>query len=119
MRQYHGKMRILLPILLAALLLPVALPRPAAAETDYDRARRALLAGEIRPFGQIVGLLQWRCQARVIAVTLEDRGFIGPRHFWIYHLRMIRRNGDVLWLDVDAATTQVLRLWGRAPITCR
>jgi hypothetical protein len=119
MGHYHAKMRRLLPIILAALLLSLAAGGIARAEDDYDRARRALLAGEIRPFGQIAGLIQWRCRARVIAVTLEDRGPPGGRRFWIYQLRMIRGNGDVLLLDVNAATAQILRIWGRAPMTCR
>ncbi len=119
MRHYAGKMRKLLPILLAALILSSCLARPVAADNDYDRARRALLAGEIRPLGQIVGVVQRRCRARVIAVALEDRGLPGGRRFWIYQLRMIRQNGDVLWIEVDAATAQILRIWGRAPITCQ
>jgi uncharacterized membrane protein YkoI len=90
-----------------------------ADESDHERAREAVQAGEIRPLKDIVGTLQRRCGGRVIEVELEQRAHAG-RQIWLYELRMMMPKGDVLGLDVDAATTEVLEVKGAsASSACR
>lgn len=90
-----------------------------ADESDHERARKALQAGEIRPLKDIVGTLQRRCGGRVIEVELEERSLNG-RRTWLYELRMMMPKGDVLGLAVDAATTEVLDVKGAgASSACR
>jgi len=101
-----------------AILLP-GLTGKVSADNDYDRARQALAAGQIRPLGQIVGIVQLRCGGRVIEVELDDHEEYG-RHTWFYLLRMMRPTGDVLSLTVNAATTQIVRIRGHnIPVTCQ
>ena len=90
-----------------------------AVDNDHERAREALAAGQIRPLKDILASLEERCGGRVIEVELEA-GPPASRSAWQYELRMMMPQGDVLGLDVDAATTQILQVRGHgAPDTCR
>lgn len=81
-------------------------------DRDHDRARAALRAGEIRPLKQIVDVVQDRCRGKVIEVELDRRSREG-HDFWLYELRMLMPKGDVLRLDVDAATVEILKIKGQ------
>jgi uncharacterized membrane protein YkoI len=120
MGPYQGRMRALLGVVLATLL---ASPGPAgiavADEEDHDRARAALKAGEIQPLREIMSSVQVRCGGRVIEAELEE-GSRDGRRMWLYQLRMLMPRGDVLRLDVDAATKEILKVKGRgADEACR
>ncbi len=120
MGPYQGRMRALLGVVLAALLAsPGAAGIAAADEEDHDRARAALKAGEIRPLREIMSSVQVRCGGRVIEAELEE-GSRDGRRIWLYQLRMMMPRGDVLRLDVDAATKEILKIKGRgADEACR
>jgi uncharacterized membrane protein YkoI len=111
---YENTMRDLFGVVVAALALWSWAVSPAAADEDHDheRARKALEAGEIRPLKEIVGDVQHRCGGKVIEVELEEASHDGQR-VWLYQLRMMMPKGDVWRLDVDAATTAILKVKGR------
>jgi len=113
-------MRALLGVVLAALLVsPGAAGIAATDEEDHDRARAALKAGVIRPLREIMNSVQVRCGGRVIEAELEE-GSHGDRRIWLYHLRMMMPRGDVLRLEVDAASKEILNIKGRgADEACR
>jgi len=117
---YEKSMRQLLAVVPTALLLLSAVSGAAAADdSDHERAREALKAGEIRPLKDIVGTVQSRCGGRVIEVELARRSRDG-RRIWLYQIRMLTPKGDVLGLDVNAATTEILEVKGRgAPRACQ
>jgi len=81
-------------------------------DSDHERARAALQAGEIQPLKDIVGSVESHCGGRVIEVELEERS-LGGQQIWLYELRMLTPKGDVLGLDVNAATTEILGVKGR------
>lgn len=112
-------MRDLLGAVLAILMLSPRVASLALADDDHDRARDALTAGQIRPLKDIVGDVQRRCGGKVIEVELEQGSpESGPS--WLYQLDMMMPTGDVLRLDVDAATTRILQVKGRgAEAACR
>lgn len=106
-------MRQLLAVVPTAVLLLSAVSGTVAADdSDHERAREALKAGEIRPLKEIVGNLQNRCGGRVIEVELAE-GSQDGRRIWLYQIRMLTPKGDVLGLDVNAATTEILEVKGR------
>ncbi|HUI17272.1 MAG TPA: hypothetical protein VL244_06370 [Alphaproteobacteria bacterium] len=106
-------MRQLLVVVPTALFLVRAgLGSVLADESDHERARAALEAGEIRPLKDIVGTVQRRCGGRVIEVELVEGSHEG-QPFWRYQLRMLMPRGDVLGLDVNAATTEILEVKGK------
>jgi uncharacterized membrane protein YkoI len=119
---YQATMRALLAAMPAALLLLPALARVGLAsndEKDYERAREALKAGEIRSLKDIVGNVENRCGGRVLDVELEE-GSNGGRRFWRYELSLMMPAGDVLRLDINAATTEILGVKGSGiPDGCR
>ena len=112
-------MRALLGAVLAALPWWPGAAGIAVAEEDHERARAALTAGEIRPLREIMGSVQVRCGGHVIEAELEEGSRDGHR-IWLYQLRVMTPRGDVLRLDVDAATKEILKIKGRsADEACR
>lgn len=113
-------MHALLGVVLAALLLSPGVAGVAVAdEDDHDRARAVLKAGEIRPLREIMASVQVRCGGQVIEAELEE-GSRDGRRIWLYQLRLMMPRGDVLRLDVDAATKEILKIKGRgADEACR
>jgi uncharacterized membrane protein YkoI len=113
-------MRVPLGVVLSAFIWsPVAAGIAVADEDDHDRARAVLKAGEIRPLREIMGSVQMRCGGHVIEAELEEGSRDGHR-IWLYQLRLMMPHGDVLRLDVDAATKEILNIKGRgADEACR
>ncbi|HYB11751.1 MAG TPA: peptidase [Alphaproteobacteria bacterium] len=87
----------------------------AVASDDHELAREALTSGQIRPLGEIVNSVQSRCRGKVIEVELERTSREGG-DLWLYQLRMMMPKGDILRLDVDAATTQILKVKGQGAL---
>ena len=113
-------MRQLLVVVPTALFLVRAgLGGALADDSDHERARAALEAGEIQPLKDIVDSVEQRCGGRVIEVELAESAR-GGRHVWRYQLRLLMPQGAVLGLDVNAATTEILEVKGRgAPSACQ
>jgi len=109
-------MRNLLGVVTAALILTQAAATAAVADEDHERAREALKAGEIRPLKEIVDDVQHRCGGKVIEVELDKTPGNG-HETWLYQLHMLMPTGNVLRLDVDAATTRILDVMGQG--TCQ
>ena len=68
-----------------------------------DRARQAVRRGEIRPFRDVLALVERRSNGEVLDVDLHQRG-----DRWIYALRVLRPNGRVNDVFVDARTLEVV-----------
>lgn len=101
----------LLLLALAVCLLGAALvvvPQLALAERsparDHDRARAALLAGEILPLGIILERVQRRFPGHMLEVELERED-----GRWVYEIKLLHDNGGLLQLEIDARNGRVLR----------
>ncbi len=71
---------------------------------DHERARAALLAGEVLPLQDVLAKVQRSHPGEVLEVELERE-----HGRWVYELKVLQRGGQLLRLDVDAKTAVVLR----------
>jgi uncharacterized membrane protein YkoI len=76
-------------------------------ERDHERARAALERGEALPLADILARVRPELGGEVVGVSFErDRGNGGR---WIYEFKVIRPDGRLVELDVDARTARVLK----------
>lgn len=93
---------------LVALTLPHA--ALAGAPHDHERARTAVQAGEILPLQTLLERVQRTHPGQVLELELErDDGR------WIYELKLLQAGGQLLKLEVDAATGEVLKARRKKP----
>jgi uncharacterized membrane protein YkoI len=100
--------RWLLPCLLTAAL---AVPAQADDRRDHDRARAALQAGEVLPLQKVLQAVQRSHPGEVLEVELEREG-----GRWVYELKLLRKGGGLVRLEVDARTAEVLRSRSRGQV---
>lgn len=94
----HALCRLALAIGMAA-----ALPA-AAGDDDHDRARQAVIEGEVLPLDDVLARLARTHPGQVLETELErDDGR------WIYEIKLLQPDGQLLRLDLDARTGAVLR----------
>ena len=89
-----------LSLLAFAALSPLA----ALADGDHDQARAALLAGEILPLPALLDRVSKAYPGHVLEIELDRR-----RGRWIYQLKMLRADGSLLRLAVDARDGTILK----------
>ncbi len=87
------------------LLMLLAVAGPAAAEADHDRARRAVLAGEVLPLRSILDRASAAYGGEFIEAELEteDGGLM------VYEVKMITPAGKVVKLVYDARDGRLLK----------
>lgn len=90
---------------LAAGLVLAATP---AFTHDHDRARAAREAGEVVPFAAILEAVERDFAGRVLEAELEREG-----GRWIYEIKLLAPGGQILKLDYDARSRELLRARGR------
>ena len=89
--------------LMALVVVAMSVVSGVQADDDHDRALRALKAGEILPLRVVLERLGRDHAGEVIEVELErDDGR------WVYEIKMLRSDGGVFELEVDARTADVL-----------
>lgn len=75
---------------------------------DHERARAAVQAGEVLPLAVLLQRLQRTHPGQVLEVELErDDGR------WLYELKLLQPGGQLLKLEIDAASGQVLKARSR------
>ncbi len=80
----------------------------ALADDDHMRARQALQAGEVLPLRVLLEKVGAMYPGEVIEVELErDDGL------WIYEIKLLRSQGGMLKLKVDARNGELLGLKGK------
>lgn len=103
----HRRRRIVIAAMLfAGLALPAlqAIGR-ADHDHDHDRARAAVQAGQALPLPTLLERLQRSHPGQVLELELElDKGR------WIYEIKLLQADGQLLKLELDAATAQVLEV---------
>lgn len=89
----------------AILAIAIALPTATAlAGGDHERARAALVAGEIQPLAKILERVSAQHPGHVLEVELDHE-----RMRWIYEIKILQADGSILKLDVDAKDAAVIR----------
>ena len=72
---------------------------------DHERARAAVEAGQVLPLPTLLERLRRTHPGQVLELELEQED-----GRWIYEVKLLQASGQLLKLDVDAATAQVLRV---------
>ncbi len=81
----------------------------ASEKPDHERARAAVEAGEVMPLPALLEKLQRSHPGRVLELELEQEGGT-----WIYEVRLLQADGQLLKIKLDARTAQVLSAKRRA-----
>lgn len=77
------------------------------AEGDHDRARQALEAGAVLPLGTVLERIGRDNPGQVLDVELDLEKHGGVAR-WVYELKLLRKDGALVKLEVDARTGSVI-----------
>lgn len=76
---------------------------PASADSDHDRARTALQAGQVLPLKTVLERLERTQPGQVLEVELEQE-----KGQWIYEIKLLRPGGQLVKLHLDARSADPL-----------
>jgi len=93
---------------LMALFLLLPLSPQSLADSDHDRARAALESGEILPLQTIIAKLEQIYPGQILEVELER-----DDDLWIYEIKLVRANGVLIKIKLDASDGRLLAVKGR------
>ena len=88
-------------ILVSALIL---MPMASIAESDHERARKAVQSGQILPLQEILQKVSKDYPGQVLEVELDQE-----KDGWVYEIKQLTSAGPIVKLEVDAKTGQVLK----------
>lgn len=95
---------------LASLVLAglLAAPLAQASDKDHERARQAVQAGQVMPLLAVLEKLATTHPGQVLEVELERERRNG-NEVWVYEIKLLQTDGQLLKLELDAKTAEVLR----------
>ncbi len=102
---------IALYMALAAAICTLSLPVGAEA-AEHDSAKRHYEAGEIVSLGQILDCVRRAYAGRVPETGLDEGRRMGHRVPWVYSVKLLTPQGNVLMLRLDAKTMDILEVRG-------
>jgi len=70
---------------------------PTRADDDHERAREAVVRGEVLPLDAVLALVPLRAGERLLDAELEREG-----GRWVYELELISADGRVREVELDA-----------------
>ena len=70
-----------------------------------DRARDAVLKGEIEPLSKVLGVIETRFPGTILEVELEREG-----GGYIYEIKVLGDEGRVVEVEMDAKTLDILKV---------
>ncbi len=88
-------------ILVSALIL---MPMTSFADSDHERARKAVQSGQILPLKEILQKVSKDHPGQVLEVELDQE-----KGVWVYEIKQLTSTGSIVKLEVDAKTGQVLK----------
>jgi uncharacterized membrane protein YkoI len=95
--------------LVCASLVAVALAPAWGDDDDQEAAEAALARGDARPVRELLERVARDFPGSVLKIELEDDGGSA----WVYEVKLLTAGGDVLELEYDADTLELLELEGR------
>lgn len=100
---------------IALLVLLFSLPL-FADDKDHERARQALEAGEVLPLSDILNQVERDYPGQILEVEMEREDGV-----WVYEIKLLRENGALLKMKLDAGDGTLLKIKGRdiAPVDKR
>lgn len=91
---------------LAGVVVAIALvPAWAGDEGDHERARAAVQAGDVLPLATVLERLKRSHPGQVLEVELEQED-----GRWVYEIKLLQADGQLLKLELDARTAQTLEV---------
>lgn len=108
----HPRRRAAPQVKLAAILAALLVVAPLAGNThghnDHDRARQALLSGEVLSLRQVLDLIAREYPGEPVEIEFEhDDGL------YVYEIKLLQPAGALLKMKVDATTGKVIKVKGR------
>ncbi len=92
--------------LLALVLVPLA--GNTHGHEDHDRARQALVSGEVLSLRQVLDIIAAKYPGEPIEIEFED-----DDDLYVYEIKLLQPAGSVLKIKVDARTGEVIKVKGR------
>ena len=86
---------------------------PAGADEDAREIRKAVEAGEVVPLQSLLARIRQRFQGRVVKVELERENRGDKKRRWVYEIKVLTAKGNVLKLEYDAKTMELIKVRGR------
>ena len=111
-------MRHLYLALASASLLLFAQASVRAAD-EHDRVRRAFEAGEVVGLAGILTRVTSTYGGRVLGIELDDGRRSSRRVPWVYAIKVLTPEGNVLMLQLNAKTMEILNVKGRGAEAAR
>lgn len=97
--------RLLLAGAGALLLLPAALADDRTGEREHDRVRRDVEKGQVKPLAELRHIVLARVAGTIIDTRIDRDGRVT-----VYEFRVLRSDGHVVEVEVDAATGLILEV---------
>ena len=104
---------------IAAIMMALAFAVPAYAdEDDQTRARQAMLSGNVAPLIDLLKIVEADYEGEILKVELEDEdaGKWGRQRgtvFFIYEIKVLTPNGNLVKLKYDAKSLELLKSEGK------
>ena len=101
-----------------ALMVFLALPAAVRADTDdQDRARKAMLSGEVQPLSDLLAHVEKMYAGEIIEVELEesDDGVwlnADGTPVFLYEIKLLTPQGNLVKLEFDAKSLELLTVDG-------
>lgn len=88
-----------------------------ADDDDQERARAAMLSGEVRPLRDLLAVIETLYEGEIIEVELEDDEdglwtIDGQDPIFLYEIKLLTPQGNVMKLEFDARTLDLLTVDG-------
>ncbi len=80
------------------------MPMTSFADSDHERARKAVQSGQILPLQEILQKVSKDHPGQVLEVELDQE-----KGGWVYEIKQLTSAGSIVKLEVDAKTGQVLK----------
>lgn len=88
-------------------------PLALASDNDHERARQALLRGDVMPLTQLLqNLNRQQPGTQILEVELEQQG-----SRWMYEIKQLEPGGQLVKIKVDAKTGELLQTRSRRAST--
>eukprot|EP00487_Bulimina_marginata_P004651 TRINITY_DN2149_c0_g1_i1.p1 TRINITY_DN2149_c0_g1~~TRINITY_DN2149_c0_g1_i1.p1 ORF type:complete len:116 (-),score=26.32 TRINITY_DN2149_c0_g1_i1:228-575(-) len=104
------KTRILITVILFFITSRVMAMPQVKYDEDLDEVQAAMAANQISPFVELLAIIERDYKGRVIRVELEREDDYGDN--WIYELKILDEDRNVLKADFDAKTFRLLKIKG-------
>lgn len=98
--------------LLSAFALGIAASAPAWADAgDQDRAREAMLRGDIAPLADALRIIERQYPGEILEVELEEEDDFNPPVF-LYEIKVLSAQGEVLKVKLHAKDLEIIEVKG-------